>query len=79
VLLHFLRIRQVLNNKCFFFAFYEKINSQAPTDKISNTKHQITNKSQITIFNDQNIELKRSFFKIIFVFVILNFGSAFGG
>jgi hypothetical protein len=35
--------------------------------KISNSKHQITNKSQITIFNDQN---KKQ---------VSNFGSASGG
>ncbi len=34
---------------------------QAPTNKIPNYKHQITNKSQISIFNDQT-------------FGILNFG-----
>jgi hypothetical protein len=35
--------------------------------EIPNSKHQITNKSQIPISNDQNM------------FGILNFGSAFGG
>ena len=33
---------------------YEKTNIQTPIVEISNTKHQIANKSQITIFNDQN-------------------------
>jgi len=44
------------------FHFMQKPNTQAPTAKISNTKHptkktagkQTTNKSQIPIFNDQN-------------------------
>ena len=36
-------------------------------------KHQISNKFQITITNDQNIELKRYLFSAIFVFGILNF------
>lgn|GEM_PF-2765886 len=58
-----------------------KSDTEAPMSKIANTKHQITNKSQITISNDQNteFELLRSSVRIIFAFGILNFGSAFGG
>jgi hypothetical protein len=33
---------------------YAKTNTQAQTAKIPNTKHQITNKSQTSISNDQN-------------------------
>ena len=50
-----------------------KTNRQAPTVKISNNKHQITNKLQIQIFNDQN-SFDRSFFDILSMFGILNFG-----
>ena len=38
---------------CYLLAFYANTNMRALTAKISNTKHQIANKSQITISNDQ--------------------------
>ena len=50
-------------------------------DKISNSKHQITNKSQIPIFNDQNTKQVSNFefWSLLFVwyliFVIWNFYS----
>ncbi len=44
--------------------------------KIPNSKHQITNKSQIPISNDLN-RFGFSFFKIIEEFGILNFGHCY--
>ena len=51
----------------------QNTNKRAPTVKISNNKHQITNKFQISISNDQN-SLICSFSDILSMFGILNFG-----
>jgi len=53
--------------------FYAKTSAQVTTVKISNNKHQITDKLQIPISMIQT-GLQSLFLKIMYMFRILNFG-----